>query len=77
VTSITVGDEFEEKRTLVVIDGPFPGVLDSMLRGGDVHSIDLNAVLVVLTDENGRKVPIPGRVVSLEHLALVANTIAI
>jgi hypothetical protein len=41
VTSITVSDEFEEKRTLVVVDSPFPGVFDGLFRSNDVHPVDL------------------------------------
>jgi hypothetical protein len=31
VTFVTGSDEFVEKRILVVIDNPFPGIVDSVL----------------------------------------------
>ena len=41
MTSVTVSDEFEEKRAFLVIDSPFPGVFDCLPGGDYVHSVDL------------------------------------
>jgi hypothetical protein len=41
VTSVTVGDEFKKKRTLLVINSPFPGIFDCLPSGDYVHSVDL------------------------------------
>jgi hypothetical protein len=41
VTSVTVSDEFEKKRTLLVINSPFPGIFDCLPSGDYVHSVDL------------------------------------
>jgi len=41
LTSVTVSDEFEEERALLVIDSPFPGVFDCLPGGDYVHSVDL------------------------------------
>ena len=30
VTPVTVGVEFEEQRTLLIVDSPVPGILDSI-----------------------------------------------
>ncbi len=41
VSTITVGDEFEKKRSFLVLDSPLPGVLYSLLGCDNIHSIDL------------------------------------
>jgi len=41
VTTVTVGNEFEEKRSFLLFDGPSAGVLDGLFGGDDVHSIYL------------------------------------
>ena len=41
MTSVTLSDEFGEKRVLLVIDSPFPGVFDCFPGGGCVHSMNL------------------------------------
>ena len=59
MTAVTVGDEFEEKRTLVVVDGSFPGVLDSILGGDDIHSVDLS-IYASANNGNVARTWIPG-----------------
>lgn len=41
VTSVTVSDEFEKKRTFLVIDSPFPGIFHCLPGGDYIHSVDL------------------------------------
>lgn len=46
MTPVAVGDEFEEKRTVLVVDGPLAGELNGALSGDDVHTVYLSAGLV-------------------------------
>ena len=41
MTTVTVGDEFEEKRSVFVVNGPFSGVFSGLFGRDDVHSVDL------------------------------------
>lgn len=43
MTTITVGDEFHQERT-VALCHPFSSVLDALTSGDDIHAIDLKYI---------------------------------
>lgn len=48
VSSVTVSDEFDEKRT-VTLDGPLTRMLHCVLDSDDIHSVDLKTRDLVTT----------------------------
>ena len=45
VASVAVSDEFEEERTILVVDGPLTGEFNGALGGDDVHAVYLPVII--------------------------------